>query len=66
MDFSEAQEEKPVMSLDLLRDDLRGRKLRFKSSRFSNVSCLTIFIASNQDDLDVTVFRMLCLYGAPT
>mmetsp|Transcript_17130 Transcript_17130/g.20625 ORF Transcript_17130/g.20625 Transcript_17130/m.20625 type:complete len:324 (-) Transcript_17130:203-1174(-) len=66
MDFDEAQDVRPEMSIEMNKDDTSsGRKFKLKSSRFSSVSCLTIFIESNQSDVDTTFFRRIGIYGTP-
>jgi len=66
MDFDEAQDVRPEMSIEMNKDDtISGRKFKLKSSRFSSVSCLTIFIESNQSDVDTTFFRRIGIYGTP-
>eukprot|EP00471_Norrisiella_sphaerica_P003748 CAMPEP_0184492588 /NCGR_PEP_ID=MMETSP0113_2-20130426/23757_1 /TAXON_ID=91329 /ORGANISM="Norrisiella sphaerica, Strain BC52" /LENGTH=328 /DNA_ID=CAMNT_0026877479 /DNA_START=27 /DNA_END=1011 /DNA_ORIENTATION=- len=66
MDFDEAQEVTPEMTLNLAPEDfVEGKRMKLKSARFSNVSILTIFIETNQKLVESTHFRRLNILGTP-
>mmetsp|Transcript_403 Transcript_403/g.686 ORF Transcript_403/g.686 Transcript_403/m.686 type:complete len:151 (+) Transcript_403:560-1012(+) len=66
MDFDEAEDVSPDMTLELKPTDLKGNKrIKLKSTHFASVNCLTVFVASNQDEADVTTMRRITVFGTP-
>lgn len=62
--FSEATDRAGVLELDLDEDQLKGEPIKLPLVKFNKVFCLTIFIASNQEDEDTTVIQKLAIFGS--
>mmetsp|Transcript_25293 Transcript_25293/g.28049 ORF Transcript_25293/g.28049 Transcript_25293/m.28049 type:complete len:187 (-) Transcript_25293:309-869(-) len=66
MDFNDAEDTKPVQELNLTAKDTTGKvpvKLRY--AKFQSVNSLTIFVATNQGDTEVTRLEKLQVFGTP-
>lgn len=62
--FSEAADTAGVQEFELGEKELAGELLQLKLVKFQRVSCLTIFIESNQEDEDTTLVQKLAVFGS--
>jgi hypothetical protein len=63
--FNECHDDKPTELLTFTKEQLTsGEEIRVKFALFQNVTSLTIFIATNQDDTPVTFLNQLSFVGS--
>lgn len=65
LDFDDADSMKALQTIALDADNLKGSPVDLKFVKFQNVTSLTIFVDSNQDDSDVTVINAVTIIGKP-
>jgi len=63
MDFDECDEKEPTQEFKMSKDQANGMPIAVNRPRFSNISSLTLFVESNQDDSPVTFLNQITFKG---
>merc|ERR1711920_190532 len=65
MAFDDAEGVQPTQVITLSRGDMTGNPVPVQYVKFQNVSTLSIFVPSNQEETDVTTLSQLRFDGYP-